>query len=475
MNYGVFDLVSFGVVAMLAALMALIGMVHFDLGPTVRLQPHRRLLLGLALGAGILAFALKLFLIAGFVTVAPPQARVDLPTGRGEGSKPSPASSSRYSWTPLSPVREGVVLANHPSDSGYTWQALPLQAPAPDWNPTTPEKVALGQALFNDPLLSKDGSVSCASCHALYRAGGADGLKSARGIHDQTGDRNTPTVWNAAFQSLLFWDGRATSLEEQAKGPLLNPLEMGMPSFAAVEARVKAQTRYRLAFAEAFGPDSGIHIAHIAEAIAAYERSLITPDTPYDRFVRGDLTALTPQQLRGMALFESLGCVNCHHGPNFSAASLFDDRMPYRVFPANPTPYEKDYPLLDSPSGGGRSAWRVPSLRNVALTGPWLHNGSVTELEEVVRIMAAAQLGWSGHYLLWSESSKTLQEMDRPVPSEEQIADIVAFLHALSGDRLTSLGQKKTTATVDRDNPATGLIGQDNPDPSPVSVARLTP
>jgi cytochrome c peroxidase len=143
-----------------------------------------------------------------------------------------------------------------------------------------------------------------------------------------------------------------------------------------------------------------------------------------------------------MALFQSLRCIACHHGPNFSAASVFDSRMPRRLFPASPTPYEQQYDLGSDGGGGadgtGRGVWRVPSLRNVALTGPWLHNGSVTELAEVVRIMAGAQLGRSGHHLLWSAQQRTLREIDLPAPGEQEVADIVAFLHALSSDTLVA-------------------------------------
>jgi cytochrome c peroxidase len=215
---------------------------------------------------------------------------------------------------------------------------------------------------------------------------------------------------------------------------------MGMPSPAVVDEWVRARPHYRSAFAQAFGADKAITFERIAQAIAAYERTLITTDAPYDRFVRGDLTALRPDQLRGMALFQSVGCINCHFGPNFSAASLFDTRAPRRSFPANPTQYEQRYDLVRdtgaAAAGTGRGVWRVPSLRNVALTGPWLHNGEVKELKEVVRIMASAQLGRSGHYLLWSDQDRVLRVVDRQVLSEAEINDIVTFLHALSSESL---------------------------------------
>jgi cytochrome c peroxidase len=240
---------------------------------------------------------------------------------------------------------------------------------------------------------------------------------------------------------MFFWDGRAASLEEQAKGPMVNPVEMGMPSLAEVERKVRAQSSYREAFAEVFGKGTAITIDRVAEAIAAYERTLITSDTPYDRFVRGDLKALTPAQVRGMALFQAVGCVTCHHGPNFSAASIFDNSTPKRIFPSNPIPEEERYNLLlkyNAASDTNRGVWRVPSLRNVALTGPWLHNGAVNELEEVVRIMAAGQIGRAGRYLLWSDKDSTMSEHNQPRLSDQEVSDIVAFLNALSSDSLVA-------------------------------------
>lgn len=442
MNHGLFDLMVFGLIAVMAGLLVLLAMVHLELGPTLRLAGRKRWLLAMALGSGMLAFMLKLLIIFTLVkfpqyTIAPLLDSRNVPPAR-----PSPrlaAGPSSYRWTRLPARAPGSRDTPAPAQTDYIWQTLPDQAPSPIHNPTTPAKVRLGERLFFDATLSRDGTIACASCHDVSGLAGTDGNATALGIDRQTGTRNAPTVWNTAFQSLLFWDGRAASLEEQAKGPLVNPLEMGMPSLAAVSERVRQQPAYREAFDRAFTVDTPINIERIVEAIAAYERSLITTDTAYDRFVRGDLAALTPAQLRGMALFQSWGCIGCHHGPNFSAASVFDDQMPKRIFPANPTPYEQRYDLTrdgGAAGGSGRGVWRVPSLRNVALTGPWLHNGAVTELAEVVRIMASAQLGRSGHYLLWSEQAGTLREIDQPIPSDREVSDIVAFLHALSSDRL---------------------------------------
>ncbi|MCB1755877.1 MAG: c-type cytochrome [Gammaproteobacteria bacterium] len=407
----------------------------------------KRWLLAAGLGAGVILFAAKLLIIAGFSafynkpTIAVPKLT------KADQVSAEPAA---YTWAVLSnTVKPGVPLSSGTSRA-YVWQALPTQAVSSTDNPGFAEKVALGEKLFSDPQLSYDGTVSCASCHKLYQYGGADGRAKAQGIYQQKGKRNTPTVWNAVFQRKLFWDGRVASLEEQAKGPLINPLEMGMPSFDLVVERVNSRPLYRQAFKSVFGADSKISIDQIVEAIAAYERTLVTADSAYDRFVNGDKTALTQQQIRGMALFESMACINCHSGPNFSVASVFSDEPPLRIFPANPTPLEERYPLFEQVTDRGtpvRSAWRVPSLRNVALTGPWLHNGSITDLKDMVRIMAAAQLGWAGPYLLWSDKDNTLREMSRPMPSEQQIEDVVAFLQALSSERLLECQQKKASNT----------------------------
>jgi cytochrome c peroxidase len=442
MYTGLFNLIVIGLVAVMIGAIVMVSMVYMELGPTARLAQKRRKLVAVALGSGILAFIIKLliiltianfpqytinpFLTAPVVAERPPY----------DPGKPGPA---QYVWIDLPDNSDTLALVPNASRSFYVWKSLPDRASSPAYNPSTKAKIALGKQLFFDKNLSRDGTLSCASCHDLYGSAGGDGRSTALGIDQQIGPRNAPTVWNTAFQTLFFWDGRAASLEEQATGPMLNPVEMGMPSSDAVVKRVREQKRYQKAFFDAFGAGASITIDRIAMAIAAFERTLITSDTPYDRFVRGDIKALNPAQLRGMALFQAVGCITCHHGPNFSAASVFDDSMPRRIFPANPIPQEISYNLLleqNTSTGTNRGVWRVPSLRNVALTGPWLHNGAVDKLEEVVRIMAAAQLGRAGHYLLWSDHESTMSENNQPRLTDSEVSDIVAFLNALSSDSL---------------------------------------
>lgn len=432
MNAGLVDVFGIAVPAIAFASAVLLMMVHKELGPFTGLSFGGKWMLMGAFGMGVLAFGFKMA-VAAVMSGMPERAVAPLIAAYGGATALHDADGRAFDDRAL-PAR-------------YVWQPLPAVAPAPPDNPTTPEKVALGRRLFNDKRLSADGTLSCASCHDLQGRGGGDGRATAKGIGGQVGGRNAPTVWNAAFQSVLFWDGRAASLEEQAKGPLLNPIEMGMPSAAEVERRVAADVGYRDEFGRVFGSRQPITLDLVAKAIAAYERTLITPDAPYDRFVHGDASALTPAQIRGMALFESVGCVSCHQGPAFSDASLLGGRMPLRMFPTNPNPYEEKYGLLADGGATGRrdvrGTWRVASLRNVALTGPWLHNGAVDKLADVVRIMATAQLGATVgaatppvRSVEWSPRERAFIRSERRALGDREVADIVAFLESLSSDSL---------------------------------------
>lgn len=408
-----------------------------DLAPTARLSPAQRITLTAALGIGVIAFGLKLAVIETL----------------------SLAGRDRLAPTITEAVPEEVpepsVAAGRP-----VWEALPSVAPHPADDPPTSEKVALGERLFHDPLLSRDGTLSCASCHDLLKAAGGDGRPVAEGVGGAKGARNSPTVWNAAFQARLFWDGRAKSLEEQALGPIGNPIEMGNPDLDAVAARVAARPGYREAFAAAFGADAPIDPPHLARALAAFERTLVTADTPFDRFVDGDTTALSPRQIRGMSLFETVGCIVCHAGPAFSRASFLapdGGRGALRIFPSLPSPLVAAH-RLDEDSGaaaaGKRGVWRVPSLRNVALTGPWFHNGAVDDLAEAVRVMAVTQTGrvlseaaTLEPEIEWSPERRRLVRITPTPLSERDVADIVAFLEALSSDRLKAAQSASPPAT----------------------------
>lgn len=321
-------------------------------------------------------------------------------------------------------LRHLVVICSLISTSAYAagqWQALPDTAPAPADNPTTPAKIELGKMLYFDPRLSSNGTVSCFSCHNVME-GGDDHRTTSIGVHGQAGGRNAPTVWNAAFHSVQFWDGRAASLEDQAKGPPANPIEMGMTNLDAVSDRIEKIPGYKAYFDHAFGKGQNINIDNIAKAIAAYERTLITPNSPYDLYVKGDQQAMTAQQIRGMQTFADTGCTACHSGANFSGPTLPTGQGFYQKFPMfTNSEYVSKYGLMNdmgrmasTSKEEDKNMWRVPTLRNLEHTAPYMHTGSVKQLDEAVRLMAKTQL------------DKSL--------SDKEVADIVAFLGALNGE-----------------------------------------
>ncbi len=302
-------------------------------------------------------------------------------------------------------------------------EALPDQVPTPKNNPMSMAKLNLGKQLFFDPRLSKSGTISCNSCHNVM-AGGDDNRSRSLGEGFQLGGRNAPTVWNAAFQSVQFWDGRAASLEEQAKGPLVNPVEMAMDSHdTIVTKRIAKIPGYVKAFKEVFGGSRPVTIENTVKAIAAYERTLITRNSPFDRYINGDKKALSAEAVRGFETFKSVGCVACHSGYNFSGPALPVGTGFFQKFPAfEDKDIEKKYGFMAdlgkfevSKAESDRHLFRVPTLRNIALTAPYFHNGKVTDLDEAVRIMGKVQL------------NKKL--------SKKEIRSIVAFLsEGLTGE-----------------------------------------
>jgi cytochrome c peroxidase len=301
------------------------------------------------------------------------------------------------------------------------WQALPDKAPAPANNPTTMEKVELGRMLYFDPRFSTTGTVSCNSCHNLM-LGGDDNRAFSMGVHGKTGGRSAPTVWNAAFASSQFWDGRANSLEDQAKGPVVNPVEMGMSDLEKAMGRVRAIPGYKPYFVKAFGDDNPMTVDNAAKAVAAFERTMITPNSPYDRFVKGEKTALNEQQQRGMQTFADIGCTSCHSGAAFTGPAMAPGTGFFMKFPTfTDNEFVKKYDLAKdqgrfevTKNASDKHLFKVPTLRNIALTAPYFHNGSVKTLDEAVRVMAKTQL------------NKDL--------SDAQAADLVAFLNGLTGE-----------------------------------------
>jgi len=287
----------------------------------------------------------------------------------------------------------------------------------PEDNPITSEKIELGKALYFDKRLSKDGTISCATCHDPQK-GYTDQQQFSDGIHGQKGGRNSPTVLNSAFSYFQFWDGRAGTLEEQAVGPMANPVEMGH-TLEEATAAVAAVEGYKPLFKAAFG-DEQVTIDRIAKAIATFERSVVSGNSAWDRHVYNkDETALSESAKRGLKLFEGEAlCTRCHVGFTLSD-SLFHnlgvgmnkekpDLGRYEV-----TKEEKD-----------KGAFKTPTLRDLLRTAPYMHDGSVKTLEEVVEL-----------YDRGGEKNQWLDPKMQPLNlTAEQKADLVAFMSSLEGD-----------------------------------------
>ncbi len=273
------------------------------------------------------------------------------------------------------------------------------------------QKVELGEKLFNDQRLSGDNSISCASCHSLKTAG-VDGLKVSKGIKDAEGNINSPTVFNSGFNFRQFWDGRAADLESQAEGPVHNPNEMGS-NWKEVIQKLNLDDDYKGRFKLVF--KSEIKPEHIQSAIAEFERSLFTPNSRFDQFLRGDKNAITEEELEGYQIFKENGCISCHQGMNIGGNmyQLFGVTGDYFKNRGNIT--EADFGLYNvTKREEDKHRFKVPSLRNIAMTAPYLHDGNAATLDDVVYIMSRYQLG-------------------RPFEKRE-IAKVVKFLNTLTGE-----------------------------------------
>ncbi|MES2940606.1 MAG: cytochrome c peroxidase [Pseudomonadota bacterium] len=301
-----------------------------------------------------------------------------------------------------------LVLAS----GSRTWAAAldePIQ-PIPLAHGQDPVRAELGRRLFQDTRLSANNSVSCASCHNLAK-GGADGRDRSVGVNGQRTGTNAPTVFNAALNFRQFWDGRAGSLEAQIDAVVQNAAEMGS-TWRDVVAALSRDAGYKAAFGAAY--KDGVTKANIQNAIATYERTLLTPGSRFDAYLRGEPKAMTDQELAGYAKFKRYGCVACHQGVNvggnmFQKFGVMGDYLARRSPPA-----EADlgrYRVTRDP--GDKYVFKVPSLRNVALTAPYFHDGSARTLEDAVEVMFRYQLGRTA--------------------SKEDKADIVRFLNTLTG------------------------------------------
>jgi cytochrome c peroxidase len=286
------------------------------------------------------------------------------------------------------------------------FSALPESVP-PKTGGLTEERVALGRMLYYEARLSKSQTISCNSCHELAKYGVDDTATSA-GFKGQHGDRNSPTVYNAAAHFVQFWDGRAADVEAQAKGPVLNPVEMAASDKTAV-AVLKSMPEYVAGFQKAFpGEKDPVTFDNMAIAIGAFERKLVTP-APWDKFLKGDQNALTAEQKVGFNTFTDTGCANCHAGM-LLGGNLYQKLGASKSYPDSSDPGR--YKVTNNESD--RGYFKVPSLRNVAKTGPYFHNGKVPTLQQAVVQMADYQLG------------KQL--------TPQQTEAVVAYLNALTGE-----------------------------------------
>jgi cytochrome c peroxidase len=273
------------------------------------------------------------------------------------------------------------------SEAKLMFGALPDKMPGSEQD--TPQRVFLGKKLYFDNLLSANKSQSCNTCHRVDdNLAGVDNEATSEGAFDKRGDRNAPTVLNAGLHLAQFWDGRAADLKEQAKGPVLNPVEMAMPDETEVLKRLKADADYPKLFAAAFpGAADKITYDNMAEAIAAFERTLITRDR-FDDWQKGDDKALTTKELQGLRLFLDVGCTTCHVGPVIGAKSF--QKMGLVNAYENTTDIGRFKVTNDDDD---KFKFKVPSLRNVTLTGPFFHDGRLTLLREAVKKMGHLQLG----------------------------------------------------------------------------------
>lgn len=283
---------------------------------------------------------------------------------------------------------------------------LPIVPTEPD----NPDEVLLGKQLFHSVKLSHDNTISCASCHNVSE-GGDDGLVVSVGINGQLGKINSPTVLNSALNAFQFWDGRTATLEEQVQEPIHNPVEMGSNWQDVIKKLSRDQdivSQFRRIY------DDGLTQENIARAIASYERQLVTTDAPFDNYLNGESDALTDQARQGYHLFKQMGCISCHQGKNVGGNMFQYFGIMGNYFQDRGNITESDYGRYNvTGKEEDRFKFKVPSLRNIAKTAPYFHDGSAETLEEAIRVMARYQLG-------------------RPI-SDDQVAKIKAFLETLTG------------------------------------------
>ncbi|CAK8714919.1 MAG: cytochrome c peroxidase [Candidatus Electronema aureum] len=291
--------------------------------------------------------------------------------------------------------------------AGAAWAEEPIKPITPP-KEINQAKAELGKKLFFDPRLSKSGFISCNSCHNLS-IGGSDNLKTSIGHNWQKGPINAPTVLNSSLSFVQFWDGRADSLKAQAGGPIANPGEMAL-THALAEGILTSIPGYVTEFKQVFG-DNKIDIDRVTDAIAEFEKTLVTPNSRFDKWLLGDVKAVTEQELAGYKLFKDFGCISCHYGESVGGGTFHKMGMVEEYKAKSPAEGRKAVTGKDE----DRFMFKVPNLRNVELTYPYFHDGEAETLTEAVDVMGRLQLG------------KKL--------SDTENAQIVAFLKSLTGDQ----------------------------------------
>lgn len=296
------------------------------------------------------------------------------------------------------------------ADKQWTNEAI---RPVQDSVPVDMRKVILGNLLFHDVRLSADNTVSCSSCHGL-NTGGVDNKPFSEGVGGQHGGVNAPTVYNALYNFVQFWDGRAATLADQAAGPPLNPVEMACKSFDEICDKLKADAAFSKAFTEVY-PD-GINEANITNAIQEFEKTLLTPNSRFDKYLKGDMAALTTEELAGYDLFKKYNCATCHVGENMGGQSyeLMGIKQDYFADRGTELTVEDDGRFKETKNERDRHRFKVPGLRNVALTAPYFHDATQATLEDAVRAMGKYEVG-----------------VDL---SQQEVKQIVAFLQTLTGE-----------------------------------------
>lgn len=383
---------------------------------------------------------------------------LSLTTAHGESAKRAPHGAMAFTeqqslLAPLLKTQEVVVPAG--VDPAY-WQRL-----VPKDNPGTQAQVTLGKRLYFDPRLSKDGSVACATCHDVSRGFG-DARSTSEGIGDQVGRRNAPIVLNTAFFSSQFWDGRAANLEEQAKLPIVNPIEMGQPNGQAAVAAISKDATYQKQFQAAYG--RGVNYDDMGRAIAAFERTLVFLSAPFDRFLAGEASALSPAAKGGWVLFNGKARCNTCHQLNSSSPLGTDNRFHNIGVSARHQDFEKlarsAIKVLEKDSSAeaidklaletdlselGRfvvtrnrsdiGAFKTPQVRNVGISGPYMHDGSLPTLWDVI-----------DHYNKGGETNTYLDGGIEPLAlSESEVNQLVAFMFSLTDDRLSAQNAAEQT------------------------------